>query len=595
MSDPSKQERKVSPQKRVASYILRYKKVFIGGALCGAGSAVVMMLVTWLIKLFFDAMEMDKGHGGHHLLMMVCVGTIGCYVLNWVFSYGQTYLLSFGSNRVAADLRNDIYSHIQSLPLSFFDRTRTGHIISRIANDIGLIQNGSNVIVPLVRAPLIIVVGLGIMFLTSWKLSLIAAIVAPLMALTITKIGRKMKTLTSLLQITLADLTAALEDAMVGMRVIKSFGTEDYEIDKFAEHNRRSLRATMRGVKRNAAVTPTLEFLGALGAVGVIYYGASLVQQPHSPMTVGSLVQYFALLNLVQASARQFGQVTVTYQQTMAGAERVFEMIDEKSDLVEAPDAITLPTVCGRVEFRDVTFEYKKGIPVLRNVSFTMEPGKVVALVGPSGAGKSTIAYLIPRFYDVLDGAVLVDGVDVREVTLNSLRKHIGIVPQETILFTGTVRENISYGRFDATDEEVIEAAKAARAHEFIAQLKEGYNTIVGERGVALSGGERQRISIARALLRNPRILILDEATSSLDSTSESLVQEALERLMQGRTTLVIAHRLSTITKADHILAIRDGRVAESGTFRELLAAGGLFHSLYNTQFRPEQTGLAVD
>ncbi|MDO8684053.1 MAG: ABC transporter ATP-binding protein, partial [Armatimonadota bacterium] len=348
-----------------------------------------------------------------------------------------------------------------------------------------------------------------------------------------------------------------------------------------------SLRAAMRGVKRSAAVAPTVEVLGAVIAVGVIWLGASQVQAGH--LAPGQLIAYFVWANLVSSSARQLGQVGVAYNQTMAASERVFETLDEKSDLVESPNAVTLPPVDGRVEFRDVSFEYKKDVSVLTDVSFTMEPGKVVAFVGPSGAGKSTVANLIPRFYDVKEGAVLVDGTDVRGVTLESLRSQIGIVPQETILFTGTVRENISYGRFNATDEEVEQAAKAAHAHDFILQLKDGYSTVVGERGVALSGGERQRISIARALLRDPRILILDEATSSLDSKSEALVQAALERLMQGRTTLVIAHRLSTITKADLIIALQDGKVAESGTFKELLAAGGIFHTLYNTQFRIEE------
>lgn len=572
-------------------YIARYKWMFTCGAICSAAAAGVALLVGRMVKHFFDAME--KGHHGESLLLGVCVGTIGLYLVNWIVSYGQTYFLSYGANRVATDLRNEIYTHIQGLPLSFFDRTRTGHIMSRMANDVGLIQNGASVVIPLVRAPLTIVGGLVVMFVVSWKLSMVSVVVVPIMALTIAKVGKRMKSLTSLLQISLADLTAALQDSMVGMRVIKSFGTEDYEIERFAEHNRRSLHAAMRGVKRSAAVTPTLEILGALAFVGVIWFGARFVIK--GEMTVGDLTSYFVYVNLVAASAKQLGQVGVVYNQTLAGAERVFEMLDEKSDLVEAPDALELPPVRGSVEFRNVSFEYRKGIPVLVDVSLQMEPGKVLALVGPSGSGKSTIANLIPRFYDISEGAILVDGMDVRDVTLPSLRSQIGIVPQETILFTGTVRENISYGRFDATDEEIQDAAKAAHAHEFITQLREGYNTVVGERGVALSGGERQRISIARALLRDPRILILDEATSSLDSGSEALVQKALERLMQGRTTLVIAHRLSTITSADRIVVLRDGRVVESGSCKELLAEGGLFHNLYHTQFRMEETGLVVE
>jgi len=577
----------LAPQKRLLAYVFRYKRLFIGGTVCTGVSAGLGLLVAKIIDLFFKAMGKS---GDQSMLTLVCVSGIGLYAVNWIFAYGQTYLLSSASNRVAADVRNDIYSHIQAMPLSFFDRTRTGHIISRIANDVGLIQTGAAVIIPMVRAPLTILGGVVYMFVISWKLSLVSVVMVPLMATAIAKIGHRMRKLTSLLQISLADLTAALEDAMVGVRIVKSFGAEDYEVQKFSEQNRRSLLAAIRGVRRSAAVTPTLEVLGALAAVGVIWLGARLVQA--GQLQISDLMEFFVLVNLVAASARQVGHVNVVYQQTMAGAERIFELLDERSDLVEAPDAVELAPVEGRVEFHNVSFAYRSNVPVLKNVSFSMAPGTVVALVGPSGAGKSTIANLIPRFYDVSEGAVLIDGVDVRTVTLNSLRGQIGIVPQETILFTGTVRENISYGKFDASDDEVMEAAKAAHAHDFIVQLKDGYNTVVGERGVALSGGERQRISIARALLRDPRILILDEATSSLDAASEALVQEALERLMRGRTTLVIAHRLSTITKADIIIALKEGEVVETGSFRELLAAGGLFHSLYNTQFRVQEERL---
>lgn len=579
----------MDPRKRILSYIARYKKTFVVGAVCSGLTAAVSLLLTAMIKRFFDAM--DKS-GDQQMLTLVCVGSIGLYFAKWFFSYGQTYFLSLSTNRVAADLRNEVYTHIQSLPLSFYDRTRTGHVISRIANDVGLIQSGAGVVITMVVAPITIAVGVAMMFWLSWQLSLVAVIVVPFMALTIGKIGKRVRNLTSLLQISLADLTAALEDAMVGVRVIKSFGAEDHEIERFAKQNKKSLMAAMRGVKRSAAVAPTLEVLGAISAVGVIWLGARQVQS--GDMTVGDLMQYLVLVNLVAASARQWGQVSVAIQQTLAGADRVFELLDEKSDLVEAPDAVELPPVVGRVEFRNVSFQYRKDVPILKDISFSMEPGTVTALVGPSGAGKSTVANLIPRFYDIESGSVLVDSYDVRSLTINSLRSQIGIVPQETVLFTGTIRENISYGRFDATDQEIEEAATASRAHDFVSKLKDGYHTIVGERGVALSGGERQRIAIARALLRDPRILILDEATSSLDATSEALVQEALDRLMHGRTTLVIAHRLSTITKADRIVVIRDGQTVESGGFDELLAAGGLFHTLYNTQYRTVEDSLAV-
>jgi subfamily B ATP-binding cassette protein MsbA len=580
---------------RLAKYFARYGWTLLIGGICTALAASIPGAVILLCREFIRAL----GTSNHAALTVVCGQVVGLYLINWVVTYGQTYFLSSATNRIAVDIRNDVYSHIQSMPLSFFDRTRTGHIISRITYDVGLIQSGANVIIPIISAPVTIMAGVVIMFKLSWSLSIISVIVVPLMALAIAKIGRKLRNLSSLLQISLADLTAALEDAMVGVRIIKSFGTEDYEINRFAEQNNRSYRAAMRGVRRSAAVSPTVQVLGALASVGVLYYGASLVQAHNINANLGmpaeDLIAYLAAVNYVAASARHLGQVNVTYQQTMAGADRIFELLDEKSDLVESPDAVELPPTTGKVEFRDVSFQYKEDVDVLHDVSFTMEPGKVLAIVGPSGSGKSTIANLIPRFYDVTEGRVFVDDNDVRDLTLDSLRGQIGIVPQQTILFTGTIRENVSYGRFDATDKEIEEAARAAHAHDFITQLKDGYDTVVGERGVALSGGERQRISIARALLRNPRILILDEATSSLDSASEALVQQALERLMQGRTTLVIAHRLSTITKADRIIVLQDGRIIENGTFTQLLANDGLFRALYNTQFRREEESLVVD
>jgi ATP-binding cassette, subfamily B, bacterial MsbA len=580
---------------RLAKYFARYRWTLLIGGICTALAASIPGAVILLCKQFVEAL----GTSNQGALTTVCGEVVGLYLINWVVTYGQTYFLSSATNRIAVDIRNDVYAHIQSMPLSFFDRTRTGHIISRITYDVGLIQSGANVIIPIISAPVTILAGVVIMFKLSWSLSIISVIVVPLMALAIAKIGRKLRSLSSLLQISLADLTAALEDAMVGVRIIKSFGTEDYEINRFAEQNDRSYRAAMRGVRRSAAVSPTVQVLGALASVGVLYYGASQVQRhnvnPGLGMTAAGLIAYLAAVNYVAASARHLGQVNVTYQQTMAGADRIFELLDEKSDLVESAGAVELPPTTGKVEFRDVTFQYKEDVDVLMNVSFTMEPGKVLAIVGPSGSGKSTIANLIPRFYDVTEGSVSIDGNDVRDLTLDSLRGQIGIVPQQTILFTGTIRENVSYGRFDATDEEIEEAARAAHAHDFITQLKDGYDTVVGERGVALSGGERQRISIARALLRNPRILILDEATSSLDSASEALVQQALERLMQGRTTLVIAHRLSTITKADRIIVLQDGRIIENGTFTQLLANDGLFRALYNTQFRREEESVVVD
>ncbi|MGB9588202.1 MAG: ABC transporter ATP-binding protein, partial [Armatimonadota bacterium] len=369
------------------------------------------------------------------------------------------------------------------------------------------------------------------------------------------------------------------------MQIVKSFGMEDYETSRFADENQRTYGAAMRAVRRSAAMSPTLEFIGVTGIAFVLWYGGHMVAQNQmSGFDASDMVTFLLLLKNISDSARIIGRLNITYHQTMAGAQRIFDILNEVPEIRDSPGATVLPPISGKVEFKNVWFSYNGANPVLKDVSFTIEPGQQVALVGPSGAGKSTIADLIPRFYDVTQGAVCIDGIDIRTVTLQSLRQQIAIVPQETILFSTSVKENIAYGRMNATEEEIIEAAKAANAHDFVVCLPNGYDTLVGERGTKLSGGERQRVSIARALLKNPRLLILDEATSSLDTASEAIVQEALERLMSNRTTLVIAHRLSTVVNADKILVMNEGQIVQCGTHEELLAEGGLYAELYTIQ-----------
>ncbi|MBI2844128.1 MAG: ABC transporter ATP-binding protein [Armatimonadetes bacterium] len=566
-------------RKRLTAYLATNKWRFIGGAFFSAGVAGINLYTASLLKRFLDATMFSSWHE----VCIVAILFAALQIPKGLASFGQHYLLASATNHIAAAIRDDVYSHLHRMSLNFFERNKIGHLMSRMTNDVGLIQNGSGAVLDAVAAPMMVIGGISYMFKINWILALVAVVFAPGMSIVISRITRRMRKLTMTLQFRLADVAAVLEETLAGIRIVKSFGMEKHEVRRFADQNRASLMAALKGARRSAAVTPVTEFVGALAVCAVVLVGGYLVVE--KMMTLGDLTAFAFISFHVASSAKAIGRLNVTYHQAMAGVERIFEILDEQPDLSDAPDAIELDEVEGWVEFRDVSFSYQTGEEVLSGISFTMEPGKVVALVGPSGAGKSTIANVIPRFYDVTGGAVLVDGSDVRKVTASSLRRHIGIVPQETVLFSGTIRDNIAYGRPDATDQEIEEAARAANAHDFIAQFEQGYNTIIGERGVRLSGGERQRVSIARAILKDPRILILDEATSSLDSTSERLVQEALEVLMRGRTTLVIAHRLSTITSAHKIIVLAGGKIVEQGSFDELMEREGMFARLYRAQF----------
>ena len=580
--------RRRSSERRLAGYYRPYWQLFALGLLCTTAIAGIQV---WFVQLISDIVNAAVLKNSR-LLGLTALLIVAIHVGKWIFSYGQAYFIASATQKIAVRLRNDFYSHLQNLSLSFFERTKVGHLMSRMTNDIGLIQNSASHVVHVVSAPLVIM-GLTVrIFWWNWKLALIAVVVLPLMSYTITRIGRGMRKLSELLQIRLADVAAIVQETLTAVRIVKSFGMEEFEISRFADENRRTYGAAMRAVRRSAAMSPTVELIGVAGIAFVLWYGGTMVANNEVPgFDIGALVGFLAALERIAASARQIGQTNVIYHQTMAGAQRIFDVLDEFPEVHDRADAGQMPSIQGRIEFKDVSFSYDATKPALENISFSIEPGQQVALVGPSGAGKSTIANVIPRLYDVTSGGILVDGIDIRTVTLSSLRRQIAIVPQETILFSSSVKENIAYGRIDATDKEICEAAKAANAHDFIVKLPDGYDTLVGERGVKLSGGERQRVAIARALLKNPTLLILDEATSSLDVASEAIVQEALDRLMLDRTTLVIAHRLSTIVNADKILVMKHRRIVESGAHQELLALGGLYAELYAVQSKGGKKG----
>lgn len=513
----------------------------------------------------------------------------------------QTYCLSFVGEQVVGDLRIAAYEHLQTLDLAFFEQRRTGEITSRITNDVTLIQSTvTTSLATLLQGVIQLLGAVILMVVVSWQLSGLALLLVPTLVLIAIWFGRRLRLVSTMVQDRLADATSILEETVAGIRVVRSFRREAYEIARFRAAIEATVATALKRARIRAIFQPVMSLAVWVTLIGILAIGGYLVMI--GALTPGDLVSFLFYAATAAGSMGAFAGLFGQVQEALGAVARVFELLDQQPRVADAPDAIPLPPVQGRVEFQGVSFAYQSqdtnngaSAPlVLRNLSLTIEAGEMLALVGPSGAGKSTIASLIPRFYDVTAGCVRIDGYDVRRVQIHTLREQIGIVPQETQLFSGSIRDNIRYGRLDASDADIEAAARMANAHDFICQLPEGYDTLVGERGVRLSGGQRQRIAIARAILKNPRILILDEATSSLDSESERLVQEALERLMAGRTSIVIAHRLSTVQRADRIAVIVAGELVEIGTHQELLARDGVYARLYELQFRQPTPTMVV-
>ncbi len=504
-----------------------------------------------------------------------------------VFSFVNRYNMAYVGERVVADLRQQLYRHLVSLSLRFFAERRTGEIVSRVTNDVTTLQSAvTDNIVSLLQQSLTLVGGVIFLFWLDWRLTSVILLGIPLVTLTMVYLGRKIRRAATLVQDRLAEASAVVEESIGGIRIVKSFAREAYEISRFNTKIEQTFGAAMQRVKITAILAPTIGFMAFMSITVTIWFGGYEVIQGR--LTPGELVAYLIYTLLVAGPIAAFSGLYGQFQSALGATERLFELLDTQPDIADAPDASHIPTIIGRVRFENVSFEYDSTIPVLRQISVEVQPGQVVALVGPSGAGKTTLVNLIPRFYDVTAGRITIDGRDIRQVTSLSLREQIGIVPQETLLFSESIGENIRYGKLEASQAQIEAAARAANAHQFIMDTPAGYDTLVGERGIKLSGGQRQRVAIARAILKDPRILILDEATSSLDSESEQLVQEALERLMRNRTTFVIAHRLSTITKADWILVLDSGYIVEQGTHADLLKQGGLYHKLHAMQFKYE-------
>jgi len=570
--------------KRLLVFIKPYLPKLGAAVICIIMAAAANLYVPWIIKDIIDDVLAKRDMV---MLNTIAIGIVVIFFLRGLFYYGQTYLVSYIGQRVIIDVREVLYIKFQKLQLAYYEKRQTGTIMSYITNDVAALQSALiDSLIELVTEGSVLIGSIVTMFYLDWKLSLLTFITVPLIAQAMNVFGRKLKTSGALIQERTADITSLLQEAISAVRIVKSFVREAYEIDRFRKQNDLNFRAQMKNVQLMSLLTPTVEFLSAVAVTLIVWFGGYEVV--NGTMTAGSLIAFLTyavnLSNPVKRISRVYGNI----QKAMAAADRVFGVLDIEEKIKDKEAALDLPCIEGKVTFDHVSFAYKKDHMALKDLTLEARPGEMIALVGPSGAGKSTVANLLPRFYDVTEGSVKIDDIDVRDVRLDSLREQIGIVPQETVLFSGTVAFNIRYGRLDATDEEIVAAAKAANAHEFIMEMPNGYETQISERGSNLSGGQRQRISIARAILKNPRVLILDEATSALDTESEKVVQAALDKLMIGRTSFVIAHRLSTILKADKIVVLENGSVRECGTHEELLALGGLYTNLYNIQFNQQ-------
>ncbi len=532
----------------------------------------------------------DQGIGGRNvrLLGWSVLALLGVTLLKGVLTFLQGRWTEIASQGVAYDLRNAIHRKLSTLSFSYHDRTETGQLLSRAIQDVERIRFlTGRAFLRLVDGTVLLMGTAAMLVWMNPRLALLALGTMPLLAHRALYFGRRYRPLSLAIQQQLAVLTTRLEQNLRGARIVKAFAQEEAEIARFDRENDRWFNLAAQAAHLQAFNIPLMDLIANAGTVFIIWYGGLLVVR--GQLTLGELVAFSTYLGQLVMPVRRLGMIVSAIAQAVASGERIFEILDAESEVQDAPDAVPLPPVSGHVRFESVSFAYFGRHQVLRDISFEAHPGQVVALLGATGSGKSTIINLIPRFYDPTEGRILIDGYDIRRVTLNSLRSQIGIVLQETTLFAATIRENIAFGRPDATEAEIVEAARAAQAHDFIMAMPKGYDTHVGERGVTLSGGQKQRIAIARALLKDPRILILDDATSSVDTETERLIQLALERLMRGRTSFVIAQRLSTVRMADLILVLERGRIAARGTHEELLHTSGLYAEIYYRQLRPQE------
>lgn len=567
--------------RRLLPYLRPHVPVLVLGSLLALVVSAMEGLTAWLVKPMMDDIFIRRDL---FMLKVIPLLLLVAYAVKGAARYGQSYLMAAVGERVIAALRRTLYVHLQQMPLSFFTARHSADLMSRVVTDVNrLARLSSTVLVMAIRQVAMIVALVAVMFAREWRLALIALVVFPFVGFAVRAIGRRLYKINKRAQEKIAELNVLLHEVFSGTKIVKAFGREPHEVERFDRVNQRLLALSLKDHRTEQLTEPLMEVLAALGIMGALWYGGHRVIA--GAMTPGDFFSFIAAVALLYGPVRQLSRLANTVQQSTSSVERVFEIVDMPSEITDRPGAVVLDGFRDALVFENVSFCYPgSDEPTLRSISLTVHTGEVVAFVGLSGAGKSTLMDLVPRFHDVTAGRITIDGRDLRDVTQASLRAQIGVVTQGTFLFSDTVRCNIAYGRPDASFDDVVRAARHAHAHDFVMAGPDGYETLVGERGVRLSGGQRQRIAIARAFLKDPPILILDEATSDLDAESEFMVQQALAELMRGRTVLVIAHRLATVRSADRIVVVHDGRIAEVGRHDELLARDGIYRRLYALQ-----------
>jgi ATP-binding cassette, subfamily B, bacterial MsbA len=565
---------------KILKYARPYKKSLIFAFLCLLLTSVVNLILPLVVRNMINTVIVLKDH----LLLNALTRDLVLIILfQAAFAVTHNYIFGFVGHRMTTDFRIEFFSHIQSLSLRFFHNRRVGEILSRMSSDINVIQNALvSIPVAIFRQSITLLGGLAIIFYLNWKLTGLILLVLPPLMLFARIFGKRLRAFAENVQDKLAKATVVLEEGVSSIKVVKSFAREDHEKKRFEKEIETAFEESVRKVRISSFFGPFILGLTFLVSALLIWYGGNQVMA--GATTPGELAAFFLYALIIAGPIGTFVRIYTQIQEALGAVRRVYEILDTQPTVKSPENPVTLSRIEGRIQYENATFGYREEAPVLKNVNFEILPGETAALVGPTGAGKSTLVQLLQRFFDPDRGCVKVDGHDIRKLDLKNFREQIALVPQETLLFGGSIRENILYGKLDATEEEVVQAAKSANAHEFILKQENGYDTLVGEKGVKLSGGERQRIAIARALLKNPRILVLDEATSALDNRSEALIQEAMERLMAGRTTLIIAHRLSTVRNADKIIVLDAGSVVEIGRHDELMENESLYYELFTTK-----------
>ncbi|HJT22220.1 MAG TPA: lipid A export permease/ATP-binding protein MsbA [Nitrospira sp.] len=568
---------------RLLRYLRPYRLRLLAAFLCSGLVAVFSGAYAWLVKPVLDEIFINKNET---LLLVLPLALFIVSVLKSTFNYGQNYLMNYVGNQVITDIRQELFGKMIRLPVGYHDANTSGRLVSRVVNDVTLMANAvAGVLKDIFQQGLTFLAMMAVIFYQNWQLAGLSIVVIPLAVVTMVRMGKRLRALAASGQERMGDMASTLQETLAGIRMVKAYGREEAEADRFRDSNRAFLTTTMKAIQVSSLGSSHMEVIGVVGVAAIVWYGGYLVI--NGTMTPGAFFSFLTAMFMAYTPIRRLSGSNNTIQQALAAAERVFSVIDLKTEQEEDRGRLELPPITRSVAFQDVTFHYDgQSLPALTDVDLTIRAGEMVAIVGSSGSGKTTLVNLLPRFYEPTAGRILIDGVDIQSYTLASLRAQIGIVSQDIVLFDDTVRNNIAFGRRGAVDEQIVQAATQAYAHEFIDRLPKGYGTVVGEKGVKLSGGERQRLAIARAILRDPPLLILDEATSALDTESERIVQLALGNLMQNRTTVVIAHRLSTIQRADRIVVLSRGTIVEIGTHEELLRREGHYKRLHAMQFQ---------